>query len=362
MAVFGHSGSQAPQLMHSEVIIVAMAASRHTFPQAAAQARDGEAGAAGNPRSRQKRVVHPAPVVVPGPYEAPLGRGAGASGRLGGADACAVRPDLQQPLLLRHPRAARAATLHARGRGHRDAAWARAASDRHARGIPLRACEEDGRGRGPASADGGPALHVLAAEARRQSQRHGAAHRPVRLRGLHHHLAPTALRAQREDAGLAPRSVSPMTRRLLGTLCALLVSAPLGMARAQFDPDFNHLECYSIKPAQKFMTRTVTVETQFGVHTAVEVKKPARLCLPADKTGPGVDPLPPTALPHFLCYKVKTKVRFPADVRLTDQFGTLRERTKKAQLLCTPVVKVGPTTTTTSTTTTSTTTTSTTPP
>jgi hypothetical protein len=131
-----------------------------------------------------------------------------------------------------------------------------------------------------------------------------------------------------------------MTRRLIGTLCALLVSAPLGVARAQFDPDFNHLECYSIKPAQKFTRRTVSVETQFGVHTAVEVKKPVRLCLPADKTGPGVDPLPPTAVPHFLCYKVKTKVRFPADVRLTDQFGTLRERTKKPQLLCTPVVKV----------------------
>src|SRR4029453_334721 len=66
MAVFGHSGSQAPQLMHSEVIIVAMAASRHTFPQAAAQSRDGSAGAAGTPRSRPKGGGHSAPVVVPG--------------------------------------------------------------------------------------------------------------------------------------------------------------------------------------------------------------------------------------------------------------------------------------------------------
>ena len=152
-----------------------------------------------------------------------------------------------------------------------------------------------------------------------------------------------------------------MTRRLIGTLCALLVSAPLGVARAQFDPDFNHLECYSIKPAQKFTRRTVTVETQFGVHTAVEVLKPIRLCLPADKTGPGVDPPPPTAVPHFLCYKVKTKTRFPADVKLTDQFGTLRERTKKPQLLCNPVVKVATTTSTTSSTTSTTTTTSTSP-
>jgi len=132
-----------------------------------------------------------------------------------------------------------------------------------------------------------------------------------------------------------------MKRGLLGTVVALLVSISLGSAWAQFDSDFNHLECYSIKAAQPFERRTVTVETQFGVHTAVEVLKPIRLCLPAHKTGPGADPLTPTPVPHFLCYKVKTKTRFPTDVTLTDQFGTLRERTKKPQLLCTPAVKDG---------------------
>jgi len=122
---------------------------------------------------------------------------------------------------------------------------------------------------------------------------------------------------------------------------AALVLIPLGVARAQFDPAFNHLECYGIKPApgQHFDRRTVDVETQFGTHTAVIVKKPHRLCLPAKKTGGGVDPLPPTAVPHFLCYKVKFRFREKHDVRLTDQFGTIRERTSKPQLLCTPVVK-----------------------
>src|SRR5262245_30204260 len=62
----------------------------------------------------------------------------------------------------------------------------------------------------------------------------------------------------------------PMKRGLLGTVVALLVSTPLGPAWAQFDPAFNHLECYSIKAAQPFERRTVTVETQFGIHTAVE--------------------------------------------------------------------------------------------
>ena len=130
-----------------------------------------------------------------------------------------------------------------------------------------------------------------------------------------------------------------MRRHLVAV--AALVLMPLGVARAQFDPAFNHLECYSIKPAsgQRFERRTVDVETQFGVHTAVIVKKPIRLCLPAKKTGGGVDPLPPTAVPHFLCYKVKFRFREKHDVRLTDQFGTIRERTSKPQLLCTPVVK-----------------------
>ena len=162
--------------------------------------------------------------------------------------------------------------------------------------------------------------------------------------------------------GVLPMSAPALKRALLGTVVALLVSTPLGSAWAQFDPDFNHLECYSIKAAQRFIKRLVTVETQFGVQTNVEVLKPIRLCLPAHKTGPGQDPLTPTPVPHFLCYTVKAKTLFPTDVTLTDQFGTLRERTKKPQLLCTPVVKVvtSPTTTssTTTTSTSSTTTTS----
>jgi hypothetical protein len=130
--------------------------------------------------------------------------------------------------------------------------------------------------------------------------------------------------------------------RLLVVAVASFTILSVDTARAQFSPDFNHLECFSLKSAQRFERRTVDVETQFGVHTAVIVKKPHRLCLPARKTGGGVDPLPPTAVPHFLCYKVKVRYPVRHDVRLTDQFGTLRERTAKPQFLCTPVVKVIP--------------------
>jgi len=123
----------------------------------------------------------------------------------------------------------------------------------------------------------------------------------------------------------------------------LAVALAADAARAQLGPNFNHLECYSIKAAGNppFVRQTVDVETQFAVHQAVLVKKPIRLCLPADKTGPGTDPLPPTEVPPFMCYKVKFRYRLKHDVRLTDQFGTIRERTSKPQLLCAPAVVTG---------------------
>jgi hypothetical protein len=130
-----------------------------------------------------------------------------------------------------------------------------------------------------------------------------------------------------------------MTR--LFALVGFVLALAAGAAHAQFDPAFNHLECFTIRPqpGQRFTARTVDVETQFGVHVAVIVRKPHRLCLPARKTGGGVDPLPATAVPHFLCYKVKLRYRERHVVELTDQFGALRERTSKPQLLCAPAVK-----------------------
>src|SRR5262249_45831962 len=61
---------------------------------------------------------------------------------------------------------------------------------------------------------------------------------------------------------MSARGGHAMKRGLLGIVVALLVSISLGSAWAQFDSDFNHLECYSIKAAQPFERRTVTVETQ----------------------------------------------------------------------------------------------------
>src|SRR4029450_5714142 len=189
MAVFGHSGSQAPQLMHSEVIIVAMAASRHTFPQAAAQARDGEAGAAGTPRSRQKRDGHSAPVVVPGRMRVGWG---------------AVRAVL----------------------------------------------------------DG------LACNSRLGCGRRGQPGRPP------------------------------------------------------------------------FTPVVVDIATQLGLEQQVTVMRAAFLCAPAKKTGGGVAPLPPTAVPHFTCYRPKRGDKRNVTVQLTDQFGSGVYTITSRRLLCAPSVKM----------------------
>jgi hypothetical protein len=105
------------------------------------------------------------------------------------------------------------------------------------------------------------------------------------------------------------------------TAVALLVAAPV---RAQFDPAFNHLFCYNMHevPGQVFTPVSVTVETQLGVEPNVSVMRPAILCAPADKTGGGVDPLPPTAVPHFTCYRPKRDASRGVTVQVTDQFGT----------------------------------------
>jgi hypothetical protein len=67
--------------------------------------------------------------------------------------------------------------------------------------------------------------------------------------------------------------------------------------------------------------------------------RPAILCAPADKRGGGVDPLPPTAVPHFTCYRPKRGDSRGVTVQVTDQFGTGTYTITSRRLLCTPSVK-----------------------
>ena len=123
-------------------------------------------------------------------------------------------------------------------------------------------------------------------------------------------------------------------------LAALLVGVATPAA-AQFDPAFNHLFCYGIHelPPQVFTPVTVDVETQLGLEEDVSVMRPAILCAPARKTGGGVDPLPPTAVPHFTCYRPKRGDSRGVTVQLTDQFGTGTYTIKSRRLLCAPSIK-----------------------
>jgi hypothetical protein len=67
--------------------------------------------------------------------------------------------------------------------------------------------------------------------------------------------------------------------------------------------------------------------------------RPAILCAPAKKTGGGVDPLPPTPVPHFTCYRPKRDDARGVTVQLTDQFGSGTYTITSRRLLCAPAVK-----------------------
>jgi hypothetical protein len=125
-------------------------------------------------------------------------------------------------------------------------------------------------------------------------------------------------------------------------LTAAVASVALGStAFAQFTPEFNHLFCYGIHelPGETFTPAVVDVETQLGVEQQVTVMRPSILCAPAKKTGGGVDPLPPTAVPHFTCYRPARADAPEVTVQLTDQFGTGTYTIRSRRLLCAPSVK-----------------------
>jgi hypothetical protein len=104
-------------------------------------------------------------------------------------------------------------------------------------------------------------------------------------------------------------------------------------------PALDHFSCYKVKDLKNpvFAPRSgVALADQLATNT-VDVKKPALLCVPTSKDGSGiVDPVT-----HLCCYKIKSPP-LPAPVRaeVTDQFGGLQVEVKKAGLLCQPCDKV----------------------
>jgi len=105
----------------------------------------------------------------------------------------------------------------------------------------------------------------------------------------------------------------------------------------------NHFQCYEVHAPTRLITG-VSLEDQFGPST-VELKKPKRLCNPADKNGE--DPTAPDDPDHLTGYKMKqTSPKFARvnGVTVRNQFGTIVVDVVKPDLVLVPSAKslVGP--------------------
>jgi hypothetical protein len=136
--------------------------------------------------------------------------------------------------------------------------------------------------------------------------------------------------------------MTPALSRVLVAVGALTLAAP---ALAQ--PVSDHLACYKVKD-RGTRGRFTLVVTNAGVTQSCTAKLPARMaCLPSVKSS--VVPTPPgggpsqTGAGHFMCYSVKCPKPFPPDFLMEDQFGRRPVDFRKAQLLCAPATRGGPT-------------------
>jgi cysteine-rich repeat protein len=98
----------------------------------------------------------------------------------------------------------------------------------------------------------------------------------------------------------------------------------------------DHFKCYKVSGSKTNVTGLV-VEDQFGV-LHIDVKKPFRLCVAADKNGEGI----PNPGENLLCYKIRTSPGFPTfhgpttPVFIHDQFQAVGFDVKHLRELCVP--------------------------
>ncbi|RMD83251.1 MAG: hypothetical protein D6815_07085, partial [Candidatus Dadabacteria bacterium] len=147
----------------------------------------------------------------------------------------------------------------------------------------------------------------------------------------------------------------------VAALAVLLAAAPA--ARGQVLA-VDHLKCYKVKDAAKFLAEVdlEALQDQFGLENCKLKGKAKLFCVPVAKTVKSfVDKTKPPLKPYQfagqnltddrLCYKIKCQppVATP-ELEVTDQFGTRNVRKFKAFMVCTPAFKGAPPTTTTTTT------------
>src|SRR5207244_2569504 len=113
--------------------------------------------------------------------------------------------------------------------------------------------------------------------------------------------------------------------------------SPTGTPSLPSPPDPDHFDCYKVK-ATAGTTRFEPVialgtEDQFGLRE-VDVKKPSRLCLPANVRGAN-----PSAVAHtnvLMCYRTKASLPVPSTVFVNNEVGTGELQLKGVAELCVP--------------------------
>jgi hypothetical protein len=103
----------------------------------------------------------------------------------------------------------------------------------------------------------------------------------------------------------------------------------------------DHYTCYGVKTTEPFLPRLgIEVVDQFAQPKAYDLKKPTRLCAPADKAGEGVKQ--PDF--HVICFQAAPARGEPKHVpvrglHVNNQFGPGRLDTVKEEELCLPALK-----------------------
>jgi hypothetical protein len=108
--------------------------------------------------------------------------------------------------------------------------------------------------------------------------------------------------------------------------------------------DVDHYKCYDVKVVKgspaPHKGQKIVLTDQFAAARSFDVKKPAMLCNPVDKSGEGIK----NNTRHLLCYAVKASKKQPKHAKQTglyvnNQFGPGRLDTKKEEAVCLPALK-----------------------
>jgi hypothetical protein len=130
---------------------------------------------------------------------------------------------------------------------------------------------------------------------------------------------------------------------------------PSGKDGVAQQPPLDHFQCYKVKKskgAPKFVPKTATISNQFEQSVTLTLKKPYKVCVPADKNGE--DPTAPNHPTSLVCYKTKGPRLGGSTHTIDNQFGLDEVTVIHRRELCVP--SPPPTTTTTTTIATTTTT------